>query len=666
VTSTTQGIRAEPAAEAPSLTPRALIIGLLAIVLLSVGTQYAELWVHGTQVTQACPPINSFFVFIVVMAVLNTALQLIGRRFALRRGELLLIYSMLITVGGLVGIGLVHFIPSMTTAPIYYGTPETGWEDIFSQYLPTSEWFAPHDAQVVRYLHEGMPPGWRVPWAFWWRPIISWTLFGALLAWSSLCACAIMRKQWVEQERLIFPLNYVPLAMTEPEGGNTPSATHPFFRNPLMWIGFAVPTVLHTFNSLHIYWLALPAMNLRNIRVDQGFAAMPWRALRPLAIWIYPMGIGLAYLLSRDISFSLWFFYFIGKAEQLVGGLVGMSGASSGPFGGFPFLQEQCAGALLVLTVSGLWVARGHLSRFVRAAVAAVGDEGHWPNEIVSPRIAVWGLVGGWVGILIWWRLWGMSYIAAASYFAIWFGYTIGLTRIVCEGGTVWIGTPLAPRNFLRTLLGTEGFSPRDWTMIGHLRFLTMDWRCLMMPNIMSSFKLAETRELQPRGLAASMMVAVVLASVVSFITVIWQAYNFSGGGIGLSTWRFVGVPQEPFRVTAGYLTTSGGPMGMRVWFMGVGAAVMVGLAAMRASFTWWPLHPIGYPMASTFAMRNMWFSTLVAWAVKSVVLKYGGIKIYERSRPLFLGLILGDFFMIALWLVVEGFTGVTDHFLYP
>ena len=29
------------------------------------------------------------------------------------------------------GIGLVHFIPSMTTAPIYYGTPENGWEDAF-------------------------------------------------------------------------------------------------------------------------------------------------------------------------------------------------------------------------------------------------------------------------------------------------------------------------------------------------------------------------------------------------------------------------------------------------------------------------------------------------------------------------------------------------------
>ncbi len=92
----------------------------------------------------------------------------------------------------------------------------------------------------------------------------------------------------------------------------------------------------------------------------------------------------------------------------------------------------------------------------------------------------------------------------------------------------------------------------------------------------------------------------------------------------------------------------------------------MLVLTWLRQRFLWWPLHPLGYPMASTFAMRNMWFSVLVAWAAKSLVLRYGGVPVYERSRPFFLGLILGDFFNIAFWLVVEAFTGVQDHFLYP
>ena len=76
-------------------------------------------------------------------------------------------------------------------------------------------------------------------------------------------------------------------------------------------------------------------------------------------------------------------------------------------------------------------------------------------------------------------------------------------------------------------------------------------------------------------------------------------------------------------------------------------------------------LHPIGYPMASTFAMRNMWFSTLVAWAIKTVILRYGGVKTYERSRSSFLGLILGISSASACgsWWSVHW---VQDHFLYP
>jgi len=152
----------------------------------------------------------------------------------------------------------------------------------------------------------------------------------------------------------------------------------------------------------------------------------------------------------------------------------------------------------------------------------------------------------------------------------------------------------------------------------------------------------------------------------VSFVTITAMSYLTPGGGIGLSTWRWVGVPQEPERVTAQYLMNPTGPATMRVVFMGVGAVGMAALQALRGRFLWWPLHPLGYPMAATFAMRNMWFSTFVAWAVKSLVLRYGGIPVYEKSRPFFLGLILGDFTNIALWLVVEGFTGLQDHFLYP
>lgn len=648
-----------------SFTPRALAIGLGAVVLLAVGTQYAELWVHGTQVTQSTPPINSFFVWLVIILLLNSLALLIRRTWALHRGELLLIYSMLIVSGGVAGIGFTHFIPPTLVAPIYYGTPDQPWAAIVEPYLPKSDWWAPRDELVVRYLFEGMPPTWTVPWQPWLKPLLTWSIFGLLLAWCSVCVCVLLRRQWVEYEKLIFPLNYVPLAMTEQSSaGQLHGALHPFFRDPLMWLGFAVPTVLHAFNSLHCYWPGVPELKIRDVPIDQGLTARPWNAMRPLRIWFYPMAIGLAYLLSRDISFGLWSFYFVGKLEAVAGAGLGITaGGRSAGWGGFPFLEEQSTGALLMLALGSLWVGRKHLLGLLRQALTMDREE---PGEMLRPGVAVWGLVAGLLLLALWWQAAGMSVIATGSYFLLWFLMSLGLSRLVCEGGTVWIGTPLDPRMLLRNSLGTAAFPARDWTMMGYLRFLTADWRCLLMPNAMSALKLGETGELQPRGLVFSMMLGVTASIVVSFATIIFMAYSTPGGGIGLSTWRYVGVCQEPFKVSGQLLTDRGGPVYLRLAFTLVGGAIMLLLQGARSRFLWWPLHPLGYPMAATFAMRNMWFSVLLAWAIKSLVLRYGGVPVYEKSRPFFLGLILGDFLNIGLWLVIEAFTGVQDHFLYP
>jgi hypothetical protein len=647
----------------PSFTPRAVAVGLLAVIALAGATQFAELWVHGTQVSQAAPPINGVFVWVIVAVLVNAIFRAVRRSWALGRGELLLIYSMLIVGGGVAGIGFVHFIPSTITTPIYYGSPDKPWTSLLEPYIPTATWFGPRDELVVRYLFEGMPPGWTVPWRPWVAPLSYWTVLGLLLAWCSICVCVLLRRQWVENEKLIFPLNYVPLAMTDPAVGAATVAS-PFFRNRLMWAGFAIPTILHAFNSLHYYWPAVPELKIRDVPIDQGLTARPWNAARPLGIWFYPMAVGLSYLLSRDISHGLWFFYFLGKAEAVLGAALGLgAGGQGGGWADFPFLEEQSTGALLMLALGSLWAARKHLASLGRQALGAAEDH---EGEALPPAVAVWGLAVGVVLIAAWWKLAGMSVVATGSYFLLWLLMAIGLSRLVCEAGTVWIGTPMDPRTLLRYTVGVPGLSPRDWTMMGYLRFLSEDWRCLLMPNAMSGLKFTEGGQLRPRGLVFSMMLGTGVSIVVSFATVIYMAYTKPGGGLGLSAWRYIGVCQEPFQVTGQYLIERGGPALNRVAFMVVGGGLMAVMQALRGRFLWWPLHPLGYPMASTFAMRNMWFSVFLAWTTKSLVLRYGGVPVYERSRPFFLGLILGDFFNIALWIVVEGLTGVKDHFLYP
>jgi hypothetical protein len=48
----------------------------------------------------------------------------------------------------------------------------------------------------------------------------------------------------------------------------------------------------------------------------------------------------------------------------------------------------------------------------------------------------------------------------------------------------------------------------------------------------------------------------------------------------------------------------------------------------------------------------------LIAWAAKSIVLRYGGVKMYQKLVPLFMGFALGDVVIAGLWGIYGVSTG--------
>ena len=96
---------------------------------------------------------------------------------------------------------------------------------------------------------------------------------------------------------------------------------------------------------------------------------------------------------------------------------------------------------------------------------------------------------------------------------------------------------------------------------------------------------------------------------------------------------------------------------------VGIGAIAMTIFTWMRSRFLWWPLHPIGFPIMATRVTDQIWFSVMLAWLIKVMVLKYGGTPLFRRSRHFFLGMILGSVTVSGLWLVIDFFTGqVGNH----
>ena len=97
----------------------------------------------------------------------------------------------------------------------------------------------------------------------------------------------------------------------------------------------------------------------------------------------------------------------------------------------------------------------------------------------------------------------------------------------------------------------------------------------------------------------------------------------------------------------------------------GVGAAITCLLAYLRLTFLRFPLHPLGYALATTQLMHYFWFSIFLGWLIRLAGLRLGGVRaIRNRLQPYMIGLILGSVVAVLLWDAVAiyrlayGYTG--------
>lgn len=99
---------------------------------------------------------------------------------------------------------------------------------------------------------------------------------------------------------------------------------------------------------------------------------------------------------------------------------------------------------------------------------------------------------------------------------------------------------------------------------------------------------------------------------------------------------------------------------------MPAGFLAVIFLAAMRMRFFWWPLHPLGYPVSTSFGGRMLWLCILIGSTAKWVVFKTGGWRSYRKLVPFFLGLVLGDFTMGSIWTLIGISLGIKTYDFWP
>jgi hypothetical protein len=105
----------------------------------------------------------------------------------------------------------------------------------------------------------------------------------------------------------------------------------------------------------------------------------------------------------------------------------------------------------------------------------------------------------------------------------------------------------------------------------------------------------------------------------------------------------------ESYLKLASWLTAPQGTNWYAISAIGVGFAFAIFLQSMRMKFMWWPFHPLGFAISGNWEMNLVWMPLLVAWLIKSTLVKYGGGQVYHRGVPFFLGLIMGQFVVGSL-----------------
>jgi hypothetical protein len=633
----------EPGARSP-LSIRAVALGVLLIPPACWWLQYTECVSEGTDMAGISYVLPALFLLFLLVALNHFAgreqrgndappPRLLSFR-SWSQGELLTVFVMLsagLTIGG--PGGMQHLVMALGSVRWYAGARQWEWMQPF---LPG--WLFPERA-ALRGFFAGEAP--RVPWQAWILPAAAWGIFILALITVMLCLASLLRRQWTDHERLTYPLVALPLAMTR-EGGELL-----FTRSRLFWTAALVTVAIESLNSLNYLYPTLPLVPVKPIELQSYVTERPWSAIGYFTVAFYPLVLGIGYLISLDVLFSYAFFYLLTKAQLIGCAALGWSDTAGQQL---PYLPEQGSGAWIALALAALWMARRQLAHAVRRAWAGGRDD---PSEPISYRGALLGVAGGLLFLGLFCRAAGMSFAAALGVLGLYFLFVVAAARVRAEAGTAWLFSPSTnPPALMVAGAGVERLGLSNLVGMACLQWFMLNTESVAMPYHLEAFRLGDSARVQRAGIFRAILLASVVGIAAAFWALLSLYYHYGAATAKVNDWR-TSMGSVPWERLSAWTRGPHGADTPALEAAALGMAVVALLSALRLRFLWWPLHPIGYAVANSFTMSWLWFPCLLMWVLKGLILRYGGLRLYRRWLPFFLGLILGDYLAGALWAIL-------------
>ena len=620
------------------VTARSVGIGLLMVVFVNFWILYSLYLIRASWLQVTHFPMGLFVPFMLLALFANPALKALRRGRGLSRSEILVVAAMGLTGAMAPGFSLMTTLLGTISVPYYMATPENQWSAFFHLHMP--DWIAPSNrGGAMRMLFEGLPSrDTPIPLGAWAGPLTWWMALVGAFAFASMCLMVILRRQWVEYERLVYPLAQVAADMAgdERDGRSLPG----FMRARAFKFGFGAATLVMTWNMMSHFAPGFPEIPLGiPSRWTTFFKGFP-----PLHTTINFYTIGFAYLANLDVLFSIWFFHFMAMWEVFVFGRLGVGRISGGAA-----VSWQSIGALCALVAWGLWTARKHLRQVLRGAIHPSGDDA---REILSYRTAACGAALSLIFIVAWFYNAGMGMLLSAVLVLLFFITYLGIARVVAQSGLLYVSSPMFPQTAILRSVGPAAIPGRAMTALAFSFALRNDGRGLFMPALAHVAKIGDLigGDRRRLGYAVALGLGGAVATSVG-LTLYWGytigAYNF--GSIALLRRT---VPT--FNWFAGMMSSPEPVKPEAFGYFGAGCAAMLALTFLRYRLPWWPLHPLGLAVTWSGMTVHSVLSVFLAWAVKGIVLKAGGVFLYRRSIPFFLGLMVGYALNVGVSFVLD------------
>jgi len=693
----------EKTAERVVIRPVTYVIGLIWTVIATLFTSFIAVFTPGGSLWGLSSEAwgNSWAAQMTFVMwwplVITTITSIIGKALRINKRELTIILAMVWVTWIIPShYGILPSVNQLGTArqiPAFQRWNLGYAKDINWQFGPD-----PYNEQLWQSWMYGGP----VPWAAW-MPAILWNIARLVPYYLMYAVMATLwRRQWIDIEALPFPHAMAASRLVD----MTYEKEEPrFLSNKFLWLG-----VLIGFLAIFQYWAwTIPGLGMARIvqygSIGYDFTPLVLIPLANLNFNFEAFWIGAAFLVPAKTLFSYivacvgvyWIWWpamaYMGLWEAQA---AGATGAGHGMITG---IWRDATGPLMRSWVrtwgAAAWVGfgagfglmfypvliafRGELVNTLKGFVGKARPEVE-QREPMNYRLMLLAFVGLLlIDVALWWQSsMGTLPILFGIIWTVLMGlYFMGVARTAAEYGLGvcgvnenmwahnwdttmrewWVADPNSPF-YIRDL------QTRFTVLKTDIPWFTTYMRAAPMATLLESYRMGALQGIHAKYIFGATMLAVVVSVIVGLFSLLQFWCMF--GAVNFGAFNFTGAPNNYHQRAPTYaaITEVGDywreglgklPTPNQWILFAVGAVVVSLIYFFQGRFPWFPLNAAGVAMGMGWVPILALMPSIVAYVAKRIVLRIGGVELYERkAMPFATGMAAAVGFAIILGVITQ------------